>query len=92
MDRGLPPPQFKLRPSHALYLLDLALAVVVFIFVGRYYVERKGAVIRAKGAQEESAAQAEIKVQSTPGRGSCFQVAFPLASAPKQNSAQSYEH
>jgi len=63
MDRGLPPPQFKLRPSHAFYLIDVVLAVVIFIFVGRYWVDHKGGALKARGAADQAAAQTEIQLE-----------------------------
>jgi len=52
MPRDLPTPQFRLRPIHALYLVDLAVAAVIFVIAGRIFMDHKGAaVLAAKEAE-----------------------------------------
>jgi hypothetical protein len=60
MERDLPGPEFRLKKGHLWYLFDLALAVVIFIFVGRLFMERKGAVIRAEKERLKAEAEAGV--------------------------------
>jgi hypothetical protein len=57
MPRDLPTPEFRLRPYHALYLVDLALAAVIFVVCGNLYMQKKGSVVLAAKDQERAAAQ-----------------------------------
>jgi hypothetical protein len=63
MERGLPAPQFRLRPRHLFYLVDLAVAAAVFVFVGRYYADHKAAIVRQKGEQQQALQQQESERQ-----------------------------
>jgi hypothetical protein len=59
MERGLPSPEFKLRPRHALFLVDLVLAAVIFYGVGRYFMAHHGTkVIETK---EKTRIETEIE-------------------------------
>jgi uncharacterized protein YoxC len=61
MDRGLPNPEFKLRPRHALFLLDLVIAVGIFVGVGRYYMSHRGSVVLAEKEKTRASVELEAK-------------------------------
>lgn len=59
MDRGLPSPEFKLRPHHALFLVDLVIAVGIFYGVGKLYMDKKGTALLAEKEKTRVEAQVE---------------------------------
>jgi hypothetical protein len=59
--RDLPTPEFRLRPRHALYLIDLVVAAVLFVIVGRAFMDQKGSKVIA--AKEKARAEAQVAGQ-----------------------------
>lgn len=69
MSRDLPTPEFRLRPAHLLYLVDLALAAVIFVAAGRAFMDHKGATVlaakeRERAQMEEQAQKAQVQADS----------------------------
>lgn len=56
-DDDTPREKFKLRPRHALLLIDAAVLVAIFLATGQIYVDKRGAKMVAAKEQERLAAQ-----------------------------------
>jgi len=52
MQRGLPSAQFRLRKGHLFYLLDLAIAAILFMITGNLYMDARGNPKIAEKQQE----------------------------------------
>ena len=58
-DDDVPKPKFKLRPKHALILVDLVLVAAIFYATGQFYVRSYGQKLVMKKEAERAAAQLE---------------------------------
>jgi len=61
MERGLPTPQFRLQKSHAFYLLDLVLAALIIMLIGRVYRDKEVAKLQADFEQRMQAVELESR-------------------------------
>jgi hypothetical protein len=87
MDRDLPGPSFRLHKGQLWYLLDLAVAAALFVFVGRLYMEKKGSAVIAAREQALAAARSE-GVISVAQADSVMQVQLAALAAMKADSIQ----